>query len=310
MGLLDSFKKNRESAVASVRAAVEEKNFANEFYYPERDQQGAASVVIRFLPQKDPNKAPFVSLFRHAFKGDDGKWVIADLCATTVGEECEICKHNSILWNTNDPIKQGIARERKRKKEYVCNILVVKDPRSPENEGKVFPYRFGPAIFNKIKNAVTPSYEDEPVLNPFDLWEGADFMLRIRKDAQSKQITYDDSKFAAPSTLCNGDEEKIVKILEQCIDLDKYVDKNLIIPQADLARRCANAYSKCIPSNNFATSYDGEQSVAAPAAPVFKEPSKPVVNAFEDTSSNVAQVVPSEDDPLAAFKSLVNEVQF
>lgn len=309
MGLLDNFKKNRDRASSMVKSAVEDKGYTNEFYYPERDQQGAASVVIRFLPQKDPEAVPFVSLFRHMFKGDDGKWVVADLCATTIGGECEICKRNSILWNTNNKDKQAIARARKRKKEYICNVLVVKDPKSPEKEGKVFPYRFGPTIYEKIKSAISPSYEDESGFNPFDLWEGADFLLRIRKDSQSKQITYDDSKFAQQSMLCDGDEEKIVKLLDQCVDLSKYIDPSLVINNDELARKCDSAYADTI-SQNSAPSFENKTVSHAepPKKEVFEFPEASVSNKQPN-----AQVMPSEsldDEPLNAFKAMVNQVPF
>lgn len=302
MGLLDKFKANREAGVALLRKATEEKTFFNEFYYPERDQQGAASVVLRFLPQKDPNAVPFVSLYRHMFKGDDGKWVVTDLCATTFNEQCEICRCNSELWRTNDPEKQNIARARKRKKEYICNVLVLKDPRNPDNEGKVFPFKFGPSIYEKIKNAITPSYDDEPVINPFDLWEGADFLLRIRKDSQSKQVTYDDSKFANVSALYNGDEDMIVKALEQCVDLSKFIDKSLIVSNEILERKCASAYANTL---------KGKQ------APSFQMNSEPRTesNYVKSETPEIPSEFKSEsnassDDPLAAFKSLVNEVPF
>lgn len=300
MGLLDKLKANREKSTAAVIAAIEEKNYENEFYYPERDQQGAASVIIRFLPQKDPDAVPFVSLFRHMFKGDDGKWLIADLCGTTIGEECEICKRNTELWNTNDPEKQAVARSRKRKKEYICNILVIKDPRSPEKEGKVFPYRFGPTIYEKIKSAITPSYDDEPVINPFDLWEGADFLLRIRKDTQSKQITYDDSKFAKQSALFDGDEKKLLETLEQCVDLSKYVDKNLIIDSAELSRRCDAAYSNYLNTKNNIKS--NNQTLNSTSN------NEPTIDYDELRVST--QESKDENDPLATFRNLVNEVPF
>lgn len=298
MGMLDNFKKRRGTVSNSLTSAMEDKQYVSEFYYPERDQQGAASVVIRFLPQKDPDAVPFVSLYRHAFKGDDGNWVITDLCATSIGKDCEICKCNSVLWNTNIKEKQDIARERKRKKEYICNILVVKDPKSPEKEGKVFPYRFGPSIYNKIKQAIKPSFEDEPVLNPFDLWEGADFMLRIRKDPQSKQVTYDDSKFCTPSELFNGDEKKLEDVISQCIDLSKYVDPALVAGQNELAKRCEKAYANCIPQNKSRSENTSAQ-VSAPK----QDAHMPEFPETTNTASSSA-----DEDALKSFQSLVNNI--
>ena len=50
------------------------------------------------------------------------------------------------------------ARKRKRKLSYYANILVVSDPKHPENEGKVFLYKFGKKIFDKITEAMQHSF--------------------------------------------------------------------------------------------------------------------------------------------------------
>lgn len=306
MGLLERMKQNRSKSISALQNATTDKNFKNEDeYFPERDSEGNASVVIRFLPQQDPDKVPFVSYYKHIFRGDDGKWLVTDLCSTTLGQPCEICAKNSKLYQSGIAENQNIARARKRKKEYAANILVIKDSKSPEKEGKVFVFKFGATIYEKIRSAINPKYEDEQVLNPFDLWEGADFYLRIRKDPVKKQITYEDSKFGPQSALFDGDEKKLESVLQQCHDLGKYIDPALVKSGASWTQRVNDAYSKCLPdSSQFINQYE-EKKVSEPKReqvrhePEFPQSTvKPSENSFDD------------EDPLASFKAMVEEVPF
>ena len=306
MGLLDRMKQNRNKSITALKTATSENNFKNEDeYFPERDSEGNASVVIRFLPQQDPDRVPFVSYFKHIFKGDTGKWVVTDICPTTVGKPCEICQKNSKLFQSGITENQNIARARKRKKEYAANVLVVKDPKSPEKEGKVFVFKFGATIYEKIKSAINPKYEDEQVLNPFDLWEGADFYLRIRKDPVKRQITYEDSKFGPKTALYDGDETKLEAVLEKCHDLSKYIDPANIKSGPNWTQTVNEAYSKCLPDSAATFNQYEERRVSAPKqAPVRNEPEfpqshvKPSESGFDD------------EDPLESFKAMVEEVPF
>lgn len=298
MGLVDSFKVRRDSAMKNLTEAVEKPNYysSNDFYIPEKDSAGNASVVIRFLPQKNPDANPFVSYYKHIFRDDTNGWFIVDICGTTFGQHCKVCELNSILWNTESKEKQEIARTRKRKKEYICNILIIKDPKSPEKEGTVVPFKFGPAVYNKIKEAIKPSFAGDPSFNPFDLWEGADFMLRIRKDELSKQVTYADSKFAAPSELFGGNEEKLEQVLEQCADLNKYVDPSLVLSDTALEEKCQKGYYKCLPDY-----FDG---IDTSSKPKQKEETK--MPKFDAPVRNASKS--DEDDTLAAFRNMVNDL--
>lgn len=305
MGLLDNFKKNRAGRISALQSATTStQSFDDGTYYPERDSEGNANVTIRFLPQKDVDAIPFVTYFSHKFKGDDGRWLFMDLCPTTVGKKCPICDKNSTLWNSGSTEKQNIARSRKRKKEYVANILVVKDPKSPEKEGKVFLFKFGASIYEKIKNAINPKYEDENALNPFDLWEGADFYLRIRKDPVKKQITYEDSKFAKSSPLFDGDEVKLEAILGQCKDLSVFKDESKLMGEEEALSKANSAYCKCVPTaSSMSTEAPVVKEAEAPKkeAPVFPEAKDTGEIPFESNE---------EEDPLAAFKQMVDEIQF
>ena len=308
MGLLERMKQNRNKSISALQSATTDKNFKNDNeYFPERDSEGNASVVIRFLPQQDPDKVPFVSYYKHIFRGDDGKWLVTDLCATTFGKPCEICAKNSKLYQSGIVENQNVARARKRKKEYAANVLVIKDSKSPEKEGKVFVFKFGATIYEKIRSAINPKYEDEQVLNPFDLWEGADFYLRIRKDPVKRQITYEDSKFGPQSALFDGDENKLESVLQQCHDLGQYINQNNVKTGATWTQRVNDAYSKCLPdSSHFVNQYEEAKTVEPKHEQVRHETEFPqtTVKPSESRMSN------DDEDPLAAFKAMVDEVPF
>ena len=151
------------------------------FWQPEVDKAGNGMAVIRFLPAPaaDGDDAlPWVRVFSHGFQGPGG-WFI-DNCLTTINEKCPVCEHNNKLWNSGIESNKDIARKQKRKLSYVANILVISDPSNPANEGQVKLFKFGKKIFDKITEAMNPEFADETPVNPFDMWEGANFKLKIR----------------------------------------------------------------------------------------------------------------------------------
>ena len=167
----------------------------------DKSQNGYA--VIRFLPAPGEEEIPFVKLYSHAFQGNGG-WLI-DNCLTTLGKQCPVCEANRDLWNTGSKENKDIASNRKRKLTYISNIYVVEDPSNPENEGKVFLYKFGKKIFDKITAAMKPEFKDETPIDPFDLWKGANFKLKAKNVAGYRN--YDSSAFAPPSPLLGNDDE-------------------------------------------------------------------------------------------------------
>lgn len=179
------------------------------FYYPETDKTGTGYAIIRFLPAPEGEDLAWVKKYSHGFKAQGG-WYIEE-CPTSIEKECPVCKANGELWNSGLESDKQIVRDRKRKLHYIANIYVVQDSKHPENEGKVFLFRFGSKIFGKIQSAVKPEFEDETPIDPFDLWEGANFKLKIRK--VENQTNYDTSTFEAPSQLLPSDEalEKVWK---------------------------------------------------------------------------------------------------
>jgi len=175
------------------------------FWQPEVDKSGNGYAVIRFLPQPAADGdegTPFVHYFRHAFQGPEGDWYIEnDL--TTLGKKDPCTDYNNVLWKKGH---EDQARKQKRKLYYVSNILVIEDPANPENEGKIFYYRYGKKIFEKIEAAMHPKFKDQEGYNPFDLWEGANFSLRIMKKDGFRN--YDESSFAPRSEVGESDADR------------------------------------------------------------------------------------------------------
>ena len=168
----------------------------------ECDKSGNGYAVIRFLPAPDGEDLPFVKLYSHAFQGPGGWYIENSL--TTLGQKDPVSEYNTTLWNNGTDAGKETARKQKRKLTYISNIYVVKDPANPENEGKVFLYKFGKKIFDKLTAAMQPEFEDEEAIDPFDFWQGANFKLKAKNVAGYRN--YDSSEFTATSPLLDDDD--------------------------------------------------------------------------------------------------------
>ena len=166
------------------------------------DKGGNGYAVIRFLPAPENEDLPLVKLYSHAFQGPGGWYIENSL--TTLGQKDPVSEYNSLLWNNGTDLGKETARKQKRKLTYVSNVYVVKDPANPENEGKVFLFKYGKKIFDKLTAAMQPEFEDEEAIDPFDFWQGANFKLKAKNVAGYRN--YDSSEFAAVSPLLNDDD--------------------------------------------------------------------------------------------------------
>lgn len=192
------------------------------FWQPEVDKAGNGMAIIRFLPAPavDGDEAlPWVRRFNHAFQGPGG-WLI-DNCLTTNNQQCPVCEHNSILWNSGVEANKEIVRKQKRKLTYIANIMVISDPKNPENEGQIKLYKFGKKIFDKISEAMNPEFADETPMNPFDFWEGANFKIKIRQVEGYRN--YDKSEFDTAAPL-SDDDAKLEKIWKSEHSLKEFID--------------------------------------------------------------------------------------
>ena len=185
----------------------DKKSYVDErLWKPELDTSGNGYAVIRFLPAIEGEDLPWVKLFSHAFQGPTGQWYIEN-SRTTLGRgdvgKDPASEYNSSVWNSGVETDKEIARKQKRKLSYYSNIYVVSDSKNPHNEGKVFLFRYGKKIFDKLMAAMQPEFEDESPINPFDFWKGANFKLKIRK--VDGFWNYDKSEFEAPSAILDDD---------------------------------------------------------------------------------------------------------
>jgi hypothetical protein len=219
--------KRSRGSVERLTQAIQNLNTKNEkkeddrFWEPTVDKAGNGIAVLRFLPappQDGEDGLPWVRTFSHGFKGPGG-WLI-DLCLTTVDHKCPVCEHNTALWNSGVEANKTIARERKRKLSYFANVLVVSDPAKPEFDGKVKLFRFGSKIFDKISEKMHPEFADEKAFSPFDLWDGANFKLKIRQVEGYRN--YDKSEFTAQAPV-STDDAVLEKLWQQQFSLREFV---------------------------------------------------------------------------------------
>ena len=204
----DSMKRLLNEAEKLKKGGGESSYEDNRIWKPTLDKSSNGYAVIRFLPASEGEDLPWIRQFSHGFQGKGG-WYIEN-CPTTIGGKCPVCEANNEMWNSGIESNKNIARDRKRKLSYISNILVISDPSAPQNEGKVFLYKYGKKIFEKIEEKMHPQFHDEEAVNPFDYWKGADFKLKVRK--VDGYVNYDKSEFAAPMPLFGGDDSKLEAI--------------------------------------------------------------------------------------------------
>jgi len=257
------------------------------FWKPELDKTGNGYAVIRFLPAVEGEDLPWQRIWSHAFQ-DKGGWYIEN-SLTTLGQKDPVSEENTRLWNTGLDSDKEIARKRKRKLSYYSNILVVSDPKHPENEGKVFLFKFGKKIFDKITEAMNPAFEDEKAVNPFDFWEGANFKLKIRK--VDGYWNYDKSEFEQPSRIKPTDEE-IDKIWKSQYALKPFVDPSNFKSYDELKEKL----------NKTLTGQRSTESVEDIDLP-------PVSNDIPTSSNNSVEEVESsnDSDDLSYFSKLAED---
>ena len=266
----------------------EKKSYVDErLWKPELDKSGNGYAVIRFLPAVKGEDLPWAKVWNHAFQGPTGQWYIEN-SLTTLNQKDPVSEHNTRLWNTGLESDKEIARKQKRKLQYFSNIYVVSDAKHPENEGKVFLFRYGKKIFDKITAAMSPEFEDEKAINPFDFWEGANFKLKIRK--VDGYWNYDKSEFEDTSKLFEDDSEAD-KVWKSQYSLAEFTAPTNFKSYDELKTRLDAVLSGTVKVGNVADEID-DAPVAKP-----KVDTKPVTTIVETP-------VVEEDDTLAYFEKL------
>ena len=193
-----------QKTLETTSGGTENKSYNDDRYWKiDLDKTGNGYAVVRFLPASQGEDMPWVQYFDHGFQGPGGWYIEKSL--TTLNQKDPVSEHNTELWNSGIEANKDIARKQKRRLHYVSNILVVSDPTHPENEGKVFLFRYGKKIFEMLKDKMQPQFQDETPMNPFDLWEGADFKIKVRK--VDGYWNYDKSEFANSKPLSEDDAQ-------------------------------------------------------------------------------------------------------
>lgn len=303
----DQLKRGRKSDFDKLADAVKKLNDKqgggnedNRFWQPGVDQAGNGFAVIRFLPAPAGEDNPFVRVFSHGFQGPGG-WFIEN-CPTTLNEKCPACEENTKLWNSGVDSNKKIVSARKRKLNFISNIYVVRDPANPSNEGKVFLFKYGKKIYDKINNAMYPEFEDEKSVNPFDMWEGADFKLKIRKVEGYRN--YDKSEFDAPAALLD-DDGKLEKLWQSEHSLTQFTDKKEFKSYADLTGRLAKALGQSAPMAR-ATEMEDEEVEEVAAYRPKAAPAKQEKESWNE-DDEVFTKSDAEDDLPNFFKKLAEE---
>ena len=283
-------------AVQSENSPQEKKSYVDDrIWKPVMDKTGNGFAIIRFLPAPKGEELPWAKLWSHAFQGPTGQWYIEN-SLTTIGQNDPVSEHNSALWNSGVESDKEIARKQKRKLQYYSNIYVVKDSANPENEGKVFLYRFGKKIFDKIMETMQPAFEDESPVNPFDFWEGANFKLKLRK--VDGYWNYDKSEFEATSAIFD-DDDKLEELWGKEHSLTAFTDASNFKSYDELKKRLDVVLSGVTTVGNVTEMTTSESFDDSPET-------LSVVDTPEEPAPTVS-VSDEDDDTMSYFEKLAEE---
>ena len=264
-------------AAVAENQTQEKKSYKDErLWKPELDKSGTGYAVIRFLPAVDGENMPWAKLWNHAFQGPTGQWYIEN-SLTTLGNNDPVSEMNSAYWNSGVESDKEIARSQKRKLQYYSNNYVVSDAKQPEHEGKVFLFRYGKKIFDKIMDAMQPEFPDDAPVNPFDFWQGANFKLKIRK--VDGFWNYDKSEFESSTPLFDNDDD-IEVVWKKQYPLVDFTAPTNFKSYDELKTRLNMVLAGTTTVGNVTTLMENEP-VAAPVVNTVEEPA-PTVSVVDD----------------------------
>jgi len=287
-----SLDKLKKAVEASSNGGNQSKGADERFWQPEVDAAGNGYAVIRFLdtPAVDGEDGlPWVQIWSHGFQGPGGWYIENSL--TTLGKTDPVSEYNTVLWNSGIEANKEIARKQKRKLTYIANILVVSDAKRSQNEGKVFLFKFGKKIFDKIKEQLEPQFADETPMNPFDFWKGANFKVKIRNVEGYRN--YDKSEFDSPASLFGGDDAKIEQVWKSAHSLKDFLKPDNFKTYDELKTKLNKVL--------------GATAAAAAAKPIDdEEVSAPVIKSAP-AKRVTAEEVSVDDEDMAFFEKLAAE---
>tara|TARA_Y100000748_G_C15481182_1_gene482853 strand:+ start:659 stop:1555 length:897 start_codon:yes stop_codon:yes gene_type:complete len=276
----------------------EKKSYVDErIWKPVMDKTGNGFAIIRFLPAPKGEELPWVKLWNHAFQGPTGQWYIEN-SLTTINQNDPVSELNSKFWNSGVESDKEIARRQKRKLQYYSNIYVVKDSANPENEGKVFLYRYGKKIFDKVMETMQPAFEEDSPINPFDFWEGANFKLKLRK--VDGYWNYDKSEFETPSALAEDDAE-LEAIWKKQYSLSEFTAPSNFKSYDELQTRLNTVLSGTTTVGNVTDIQTGQAFDDSPVETIVVDTKEEPAPTVSVTSSD------EDDDTMSYFEKLAEE---
>ena len=244
------------------------------------DKAGNGMAILRFLPESSGEELPWVRVFSHGFQGPGGWYIENSL--TTLNQKDPVSEYNSKLWNNGTDVGKEQARKQKRRLQYISNVYVVKDSANPDNEGKVFLYKYGKKIFDKLNEAMQPQFEDETPVNPFDFYEGADFRLKARNVEGYRN--YDKSEFDSATEFLDGDDDALEGVWDQEYSLQDFVSPEQFKTYAELEAKLNRVLGLDGRNNPPRTATVEEDMGEVESTPPWKEAPAPKVEEDDDLS--------------------------
>jgi len=298
---IQTLRKARNTDFSSITGAFdkvgqsgEKKSYIDDrFWKIEGDKAGNGSATIRFLAKVESDELPWVRTFSHGFQGPTGKWYIEN-SLTTLGEDDPVGELNTKLWNSGSEANKEIARKQKRRLSFIANILVISDTKHPENEGKVFLFKFGKKIFDKLMDKANPTFEDEKPVNVFDYWEGANFKLRMRK--KDGFTNYDESVFSDIVAL--GEDDAILSVAKKQVALAEFIDRKNFKSYGELKTKLEQVLSGDSFSSKSAAQMSEEEDRPSAAAPKLVSKPVPAAGATDDED---------DSDVMSYFQKIARE---
>jgi len=295
-----SLDKLRAAMETASPAQGEKKSYKDDtMWKPELDKSGNGYAVVRFLPTPQGEEMPWVSYWDHGFQGPGGWYIEKSL--TTLNKKDPVSEYNTTLWNSGIEANKEQARKQKRRLHYVSNVYVVSDPKNPDNEGRVFKYRFGKKIFEQLKEAISPAFEDESAINPFDMTEGANFKIKIRK--VDGYWNYDKSEFDSTSPL--GDEAMINSTFSQVHSLSEVISPDEFKSYDELKEKLDRVLglSGAISGSTAESIAEDQEEVPWSNVNTESVASEPVIASAESSSEQSS----NGDDAMDYFKKLAED---
>jgi hypothetical protein len=302
-------KKNRSTSLNKLNSQLEkisQKSYSDpnegKIWKPKRDSAGNGFSIIRFLPPTGDEEMPFVRIWDHGFQGPTGLWYIEN-SLTTINADDPVSEFNGKLWNSGMESDKEQARKQKRRLKYIANVYIVKDAAQPEFEGKVMLYSFGKKIFDKLNDLMNPEFPDESPINPFDLWEGANFRLKIRQ--YEGYANYDKSEFESAAPLFD-DDDKLEEVWKQGHSLQDLIDPKNFKDYNELKAKLYRvlALSEDSPSGMHTGTAEDDDIDLSNFGSKKSAPEPTLKAAMPELKSST--IADDDDDDLSIFKELAN----